>query len=142
MVIVSAIRTLIASSLLCRRPWTNSALSRSVLLGIVPQLTRIPPTTFSRSTSATRLPARAAWIAARSPPGPPPMTTTSKLITGAPSDDTRPAQTPDRPRPVSEAQQQLPDVVVAEQVHPLPHRPQEIRVTGDRREFPGLLFPR
>ena len=77
--------------------------------GIVPQLTRIPPTTFSRSTSATRLPARAAWMAARSPPGPPPRTTTSKLITGAPAGDARPVQIPNRCRPVSETEQQRPD---------------------------------
>ena len=59
----------IPSSLSRVRAWTNSALSRSVFDGIVPQLTRVPPTTCSRSTTATRLPARAAWIAARSPPG-------------------------------------------------------------------------
>ena len=44
----------------------------------MPQLTRLPPTTCARSTAATRRPARAAWIAARSPPGPHPSTTTSK----------------------------------------------------------------
>ena len=59
-------------------PRKKSALSRSVFDGIVPQFTRAPPTTGARSTRATRFCALAAWMAARSPPGPPPRTTTSK----------------------------------------------------------------
>ena len=76
-VISPAISVRMPCSLLRVRASTNSALSRSVLRGIVPQLTRLPPTTLARSTTATRLPARAAWIAARSPAGPQPMTMTS-----------------------------------------------------------------
>ena len=45
---------------MCEREWKNSALSRSVFEGIVPQLTRLPPTTGNRSTTTARLPARAA----------------------------------------------------------------------------------
>src|ERR1700687_1432337 len=45
-----------------------------VLLGMVPVLIAVPPTTSSFSISATRLPNLAAWIAARCPAGPGPMT--------------------------------------------------------------------
>src|SRR5215469_18218980 len=48
-----------------------------VLLGMVPVLMQTPPTTLCFSTTATRFPALAAWIAARCPPGPEPMTTRS-----------------------------------------------------------------
>src|SRR5439155_8009434 len=45
-----------------------------VLLGIVPVLMAVPPTTSSFSISATRLPNLAAWMEARCPPGPEPTT--------------------------------------------------------------------
>ena len=50
--------------------------------GIVPVCTQEPPTWRSRSITATRLPAFAAWIAAFWPAGPEPMTTTSKTAGG------------------------------------------------------------
>src|ERR1700675_1694091 len=45
-----------------------------VLLGMVPLFAHTPPTAACFSTSATRFPALTAWIAARCPPGPEPMT--------------------------------------------------------------------
>src|SRR5438477_3737509 len=45
-----------------------------VLLGIVPVLMATPPTTSSLSTKATCFPNFAAWMAARWPAGPEPMT--------------------------------------------------------------------
>src|SRR5258708_34017220 len=48
-----------------------------VLLGIVPVFVHTPPTPTPFSTMATRLPDFAAWIAARWPPGPEPITTKS-----------------------------------------------------------------
>ena len=56
---------------------TCSALSRSVLLGIVPLYTQLPPTPGSRSITATCLPALAPWMAAFWPAGPLPITTMS-----------------------------------------------------------------
>ena len=61
--------------------WRNSCKERtawrSALLGIVAQCTQPPPTSLYFSTTATRLPALAARIAAPSPPGPLPSTMTS-----------------------------------------------------------------
>ena len=54
-VISPAISVRMPCSLWRVRERTNSALSRSVFEGIVPQLTRFPPTTWARSTTATRL---------------------------------------------------------------------------------------
>src|SRR6266852_3329674 len=48
-----------------------------VLLGIVPVLMHAPPTMVCFSTTATRFPDFAAWMAARCPPGPEPITTRS-----------------------------------------------------------------
>src|SRR5580704_387203 len=48
-----------------------------VLLGIVPVLMHTPPTAVCFSTNATRFPALTAWMAARCPPGPEPMTISS-----------------------------------------------------------------
>src|ERR1700675_4335986 len=45
-----------------------------VLLGIVPVLMHTPPMAACFSTTATRFPAFAPWMAARWPPGPEPMT--------------------------------------------------------------------
>src|SRR6266436_4186014 len=63
-----------------RQPESASAVSRSVLLGIVPVLIPAPPTLPSFSTSATRFPKIAAVLAPQMPAGPPPMTTRSKLL--------------------------------------------------------------
>src|SRR3990172_8567970 len=52
--------------------------SRNVLLGMVPVLIQTPPTTARRSTTATCFPNFAAWMAARCPAGPEPITTRSK----------------------------------------------------------------
>src|SRR5262252_6213381 len=60
-----------------RYPDRYSAASRRVLLGIVPVLMQTPPMTVLRSTMATRLLSLAAWMAARCPAGPEPMTTMS-----------------------------------------------------------------
>src|SRR6516164_10151240 len=49
---------------------------------MVPVLMQTPPTTLCFSTTATRFPALAAWIAARCPPGPEPMTTRSYCCMG------------------------------------------------------------
>src|SRR5215472_10158844 len=49
---------------------------------MVPVLIETPPTTLCFSTTATRFPALAAWIAARCPPGPEPMTTRSYCCMG------------------------------------------------------------
>ncbi len=84
MVISPSTSQRMASSLARVTPCTNSALSRSVLLGMAPQFTPVPPTSVKRSTSAVRLPARAAWMAARSPAGPPPITITSNSDMGPP----------------------------------------------------------
>src|ERR1700724_3295125 len=48
-----------------------------VLLGMVPVLMHTPPTALCFSTNATRFPAFTAWIAARCPPGPEPITISS-----------------------------------------------------------------
>src|SRR5215475_13150108 len=48
-----------------------------VLLGIVPVLKHTPPTMVCFSTTATAFPIFAAWMAARCPPGPEPITTRS-----------------------------------------------------------------
>src|ERR1700690_441080 len=48
-----------------------------VLLGIVPVLMHTPPIMVCFSTTATRFPALASWMAARCPPGPEPITTRS-----------------------------------------------------------------
>ncbi len=48
--------------------------SRSALLGIVPVLIAAPPTTSARSITHTLFPSLAAWIAARWPAGPLPIT--------------------------------------------------------------------
>src|SRR5439155_21696201 len=61
--------------------------SRSVLLGIVPVLMQTPPITALRSMMATRLLSLAAWMAARCPAGPEPMTTMSYV-----KSDIRPLQ--------------------------------------------------
>src|SRR4249920_246041 len=50
-----------------RKPDRCSTASRIVLLGMVPVLMQVPPTTSRRSISATRLPDLAAWMAARWP---------------------------------------------------------------------------
>src|SRR5215203_1123895 len=54
-----------------------------VLLGMVPVLMHVPPTTSRRSTIATFRPILAPWMAARWPAGPEPMTTRSKRSTAA-----------------------------------------------------------
>jgi len=60
------------------KPESASAVSRSVLLGIVPVLIPAPPTSRNFSTSTTRFPKIAAVFAPQIPVGPPPITTTSK----------------------------------------------------------------
>jgi len=57
-----------------RNPERWSTASRKVLDGIVPVFTHTPPTARERSTTAARLPILAAWIAARWPEGPDPIT--------------------------------------------------------------------
>src|SRR5207248_903780 len=57
-----------------------SAVSRKVLLGIVPVLIPAPPSSRSFSTSATRLPKSPAVFAPQMPTGPPPITTRSKSL--------------------------------------------------------------
>src|SRR5687767_11896047 len=61
-------------SCLERRPVSARAVSRSVLLGRVPVLMPAPPSSQAFSTSATRLPRKAAPAAALAPAGPPPRT--------------------------------------------------------------------
>jgi hypothetical protein len=63
-----------------RQPESASAVSCSVLLGIVPVLIPAPPTLPSFSTSATRFPKIAAVLAPQMPAGPPPITTRSKSL--------------------------------------------------------------
>src|SRR5436190_23496194 len=63
-----------------RTPERASAVSRKVLLGIVPVLMPAPPTSWSFSTSATRLPKIPAVFAPLIPAGPPPTTTRSKSL--------------------------------------------------------------
>src|SRR5438046_7554303 len=63
-----------------RMPERASAVSRKVLLGIVPVLIPAPPTSRSFSTSATRLPKIPTVVAPLMPAGPPPITTTSKSL--------------------------------------------------------------
>src|SRR5438045_3429413 len=60
-----------------RTPESASAVSRKVLLGIVPVLIPAPPISRSFSTSATRLPNILAVFAPEIPAGPPPITTRS-----------------------------------------------------------------
>src|SRR5216684_1311813 len=60
-------------------PERCSTASRMVLLGMVPVLMAAPPITSIFSTSAARLPNLAAWIAARWPAGPDPITIMSYL---------------------------------------------------------------
>src|SRR5215211_4675087 len=62
-------------------PEKASAVSRRVLLGMVPVLMAAPPTAGFRSTTATFLPSRAAVLAAAHPAGPAPITTTSNSWT-------------------------------------------------------------
>ena len=61
-----------------QKPESPSAISRKVLLGIVPVLIPAPPTSRIFSTSATRSPKIAAVFAPQIPAGPPPITATSK----------------------------------------------------------------
>ena len=63
-----------------------SAVSRNVLLGMVPKRTHAPPTLFPFSITITLLPAFAPCTAAFCPAGPPPMTARSKCsaLTTAP----------------------------------------------------------
>jgi hypothetical protein len=60
------------------KPESASAVSRSVLLGIVPVLIPAPPSSRSFSTSVTRFPKIVAVFAPQIPGGPPPITTPSK----------------------------------------------------------------
>jgi hypothetical protein len=60
-----------------RYPVRYRAVSRSVLVGMPAVLTAAPPGAPRRSTTATRFPKYAAWVAAFSPAGPAPMTTRS-----------------------------------------------------------------
>src|SRR6266850_638101 len=69
----------LAYSVRWRRPERSITASRSVLLGMVPVLMQTPPTSCCFSHIATRLRSLAAWVAARWPPGPLPMTIRSKL---------------------------------------------------------------
>ena len=64
------------------KPDRCSTASRIVLLGMVPVLMQVPPITSLRSMSATRRPCFAAWMAARCPEGPEPMTTRSNDCMG------------------------------------------------------------
>jgi len=58
-------------------PESASAVSRRVLLGMVPELIPAPPREACRSTSATRPPKIAETLAPTVPAGPPPITRTS-----------------------------------------------------------------
>ena len=62
----------------CASASTFSTASRSAFEGIVPVLIATPPTGSVCSTTHTRLPSLAAWIALFCPPGPLPMTHRSK----------------------------------------------------------------
>ena len=62
-----------------RNPERCSADSRRVLDGMVPVFTHAPPSSGSRSMSATRLPKYAACAAPFSPAGPEPITTKSYM---------------------------------------------------------------
>ena len=66
------------SDLLDGARWLDRYPARVVLLGIVPVLIPAPPTSWSLSTSATRLPKIPAVFAPEMPAGPPPITTRSK----------------------------------------------------------------
>ncbi len=55
-------------------PVRKTTASRSVFDGIVPVFVQTPPSVSRRSITATRRPSLAAWMAARWPPGPEPMT--------------------------------------------------------------------
>jgi len=61
--------------------FASTTASRSALLGIVPVLIATPPTNCIRSITQTDLPSLAAWIAARRPAGPLPITIRSYCAT-------------------------------------------------------------
>ena len=63
-----------------RRASSSSTATRRVLEGIVPVWIETPPRRWRRSTTATRLPSLAAWMAAFWPLGPEPMTRRSRSM--------------------------------------------------------------